>query len=1429
MLLFKNGLRKLLKDYVQFGIYLVLITIAVIFTSSFGIVTSNLIRTDNEINRNFEKFDYSFRYTSTSYKSNDTQTFTPWFAFNTNLIKDENNISLPQLTFGQQDSIFQSYKFIDKQEAGCLDSVNGCYKSSIFKFGSKEHLNFHFGDVESNYGFDNTANRKRIIPTPEEAITNYSDEDKIDTVAKGAFGDFYKINFKSQYFKKSLIGQIYEKYDYFQSNSLTSEAKESALNIFDYMFYLNNSWLTYQIKLDLINLYNTGGQQAIDDYLKKGIGNLDKNGKYSFLNHEVENENWNDDTQSFNMIKNNASFLMKEFDTYNLFKTSLDADGYLVANRQITQGDWFSKYMNLLGDLTNFKIRTTSEAVKWDSNGNKYRYISAFYNEQEIGTDKYKVHFYNEDLFYFYKRTNDVDSLTANSFIVSSGYAKYNNMILGNSYKIFNDFQQSLKMDGIGVDSLNVYPTIYEEDLLTNQQNEAIFYINNSLFNQQFNRNSKTIPDEKSYQDVSRTYLTYTNKNKTQMNSDIDKFKTYFADNILNLEQVQENITNNVFNNDLSRAKIQKYDETTLLNMRSSLFSGVVFGFLALAIIFCLVFAISLAFVVYNIFKKVLVSQRTQIGNLKSLGFSNFKIIFNYILYMAFPVIILVPIGWTISLFLQGSLMGVFERYFNISAAFSIDWKLLFVEWISFISIVSLMVFILAYTTVKQSPLKLLSPSRSNKPNIFLLRNLNKIKIKSFTSKLRLVIISSSIKDIFIFFSILLFSSAVITLTSIAPKTMKNMTKEYYKNIKYNNDFNYSGVVENNPLSRYSFYQMDEENKSKSNLEASLFNIWIKDETEHKNLLDASKWKGNAKDFTDNFENILVNNLLTFKSGLISVGVMNNLVKLEKEIVGQNKTVKNNLDDFSCKVLPELFGQAAINDNKANYQDCIKSISNNILPSSVKELWDTNENEFLNFSFNFSSISVDKNLDQMYTTFNSSIQNSAETQVKIYGIDLNSNLNNLVLKNKELIKYDENLNYVPVLINKKDILEGLKVGDEFNIKTSKNLLATLDSNSNLNEIKNSDWTYKNQDLYTMDLNRFTYYLDENKFYYQDSQDNYKPYENMADIELKLKKDLINEELFNKVNQEYKEYSNNENVYKESGDYYIVKPFDIYHYEENIGRIPFLTQTLLNGTNSWFNIALKEGLLANKLIDTTSYQKLKAVGVEELYDGNKIYMDQLYANKLMEVNNNFNARKMFNDGTSINIWSNAKMSSNTQNADQLQRILFTTFNSNNATDGLAKYMNQSIGNTDYIHMKKEAMNNLIMSVISISLIFVSLSLITAIIIIYLITDMFVGKYKRFMSYMRIQGYSMKEINSIIMWIFLPLTIISVLLGITIISLLITNLLPHVLLSIDIAVPIIFSWSIMPVIFIAGMSIFLFGYIIVMLSIKRVRLASLIGNE
>ncbi|ATZ17556.1 hypothetical protein ELUMI_v1c08350 [Williamsoniiplasma luminosum] len=1452
MLLFKNGLKRLLKDYLQFFIYLILITITVVLTSTLGIVSVNLKNINNQINRNYEKHDYSFRYTSSGYPSNDTQTFTPWFSFNTELVGNEKLGFFPTLTFGdEKDSALLKYKFV----TGPVNS----YKSSIFEYGDKKYFNFHFGDTESD-----TTKDKPFAPKDDGRVLKFSEAKKIDVVKSGKFGDFYKFNFGSKYFKNSLIGQLYAKNNGFEG-SLNPQQTKSALDIFDYMFALNNSSLTYSIKQELVKVYekNIGNNpsQAVEDYInnpkndKETVGRIgqiikatDSDGKDIEKYEFVEDVNLYkeifdpiSDASEYNLYKNYASFNIKKHDATTILKTGLYVNGYHINDNPLTQRKWFESYFNLLSDLSNFKIRTTNEAVMWDANGHKFRYISSFYNHKLEDSDKFNVTFYNEDLYSFFKKNDSPDLFTENSFMVSNGYAEFNKLKLGQVYNIFPGSMGSnaqYRLDATGADSLNIYPIIYEDDILTNQENEAIYYISSSTFSKMFNGGV----DPGKFQDVSRAYLIHNSGSPHDLINDKKVFSTYLADNVMKLKEVATALNNHQLNDELTTTKIQEYAKTPLLNFRSTLFPSTLQKFVLISIIFTVIFIAALCFVIYTIFKKVINTERGQIGNLKALGVSNFKILVNYISYMLIPVIFVTLIGWGISLALQPIFMTTFERYFNIPSVFNIDWKVLLIELFALAVIVIGMVFMTTYFVIKQSPIILLSPAKSMRPNLFLKKVFSKIPVVRFNSKLKLVILASSWKDLLVFFSVLFIASLVIFFAASIPSILNSMTNEFYRNIHYNNNYSYINTLSNNPLTRYSFYAHENDPKN-SNLEASIFNVYIPKKEKANEYVgfvdqkDLEYWKkDNGEEYRNVFESILFKNFLTFKGGLISVGVMDQVLDYASKINEESRSiVEKKFNQLTSKIFPMLLGQKPIDDEKKGYEENIKYMSNNLLPSATKELWDKDPKEIKNFSFNFSSIPVNPNEDELFTKIEGTIDNADDTKIIGFGVNTEHPNPKLQLNNRSIIAHNETLDYIPITISKKLALQNLKVGDSFNLNMNIQKLAFSNQKSEIEVIEPGAWKYdlggKDNvvDLYDIDLTKMTYDNDpstSNNFYYYDYlSKRYEPYYNLKNVFLDLDKNKFNQELFKTVNEQYQEYANKKTYKQKTNRIY---PFDILKYEDG-QAIEIGQDLLLSGTNNWMNIALQNNLFTNKLVKQGSSKKLKVVAIEDLYDGDKIYLDQKYANELLGISEAIDQTQTLADGQHVNVWSNAKMSSNPMISDQLQKLILQSINGNNATAGIVKYFKTGIGFTEYVDMNKMAMQNLISAALVFATIIIPIFIVTGVITIYLITDIFIRRYKNFMNYMRIQGYTMREFHSLMLWIFTPVAVLATSLGMLTMWLFIKYTIPMALVKIKIALPLIVNPWLFVGVALVCLLIFIVAYIVIMQGVKKIKLNTLLGNS
>jgi putative ABC transport system permease protein len=896
--------------------------------------------------------------------------------------------------------------------------------------------------------------------------------------------------------------------------------------------------------------------------------------------------------------------------------------------------------------------------------------------------------------------------------------------------------------------------------------------------------------------------------------------------------------------------------------MRSSLLPKTAKMFMWISISLTIVFIAVIVFVVYNIVRKFLQSQRSQLGNLKSLGVRKTKLITNFVIYMLFPVLFIVPIGWGVSISLETVVMNIFNTYFNISPVIPIGWQFLLIEWVAAFAIIGFVVWYLAWRTIRKEPLILMNPNTEMTKVSWINRISSKLHVKKFTTRMRLTILTTSIKNIVSYFFVFLIAGLILTISLVVPSTIKGMTSEYYANVNYENGYEYSGVYSNVPTTRYGFYNISNTSEDERGIDeamASSINTYFKvtgeDGSENYTSLFDNRdqdafWNENGA--VNLFDQTFYNNLLAINGVNFSIDTFDKLLDRMSAVDDEAKiTVAASVNTLACSVVPKLFGQPVIelDGEPDQYDSCISQVSSNLIPSTVKELWANDENEKKLFSLDFNKISYDANQDQLYTRIEGYVGDNPSTQIDsyIYGIDKNSRNQNLNLANTENFLDDSTTSKViPVTVNKKMTLRGYKKGDTIPFSSFDNKIYLGDPKKDGVALTPDMWAYENTDgTYTnnlfdgsIDLNHMTY--NENEQYYLDTDGTIKPYHLIQNVVLKLPKDYVGK--IKDINAAYSALKNND--IKVEDDYYIIHPFDTRVYEDG-EPAPIGIDSLSdeNVSYTWWGLATNgveipqddshpDAIKADKILyknETpvkTSYT-LKIVGVQDLYDGYSIYMSQSNANRILGLQNP-EKTLTFANGDKANIWSNAKLSKDEFINDQMRRMILHADGGDNSIYGMGKgTIAPSINKANYVASTKSVINKLVVSVYTICMIFVVIAIVTALIVIYLITDLSIGRFKRFMSLMRVQGYQMREINSIIIWLFAPTAVIATILAELVIYLVIQFAVPAILISLNIAVPLHVNIIMIVVTFLISALIFTVAYLYVLSSIKRVRLSTLLG--
>ena len=1494
MLLIKQCIISAFKNKVQMIVFTILILLSSLLGTTFYVTSSRLIDGNNYMGYGNFHYDYSFNYIASGYDANNVQTISPWYTFDADYASTGDGVAeldFPTLTIGKADSALLPINlavtnFTPGKTPTALvsdldfqwnkkDVENGVFGSLYcFNFKSSSFLNSTIGQIYQRdiWGKPISAQKTKAITL----ISNYMDminNSQITTNLKLTIIDFINQNYKTTGWDLNQAAEFANK---FINGSTWDPSKPTAF------VSSTDSWEVKGILNDTQNIPTIEYEKSTNKEIRNDVltynGSSEKwglRGNIGVIVHTINKtvqkpsnfEFYYANSQNPEIIKSNqailekGSFRVRNLDTYDFFDTFAPFRGY-------KNQDFFNLYYNLIGFLTNFKIATRNQAVVWSATGKKYRFNAAW--SSIIDSEGKLIPIYDDpNQIKIIQQSTYWDSLKGmrDTVIVSPQYAKAN----GQSFdsKISVGQSQELYIGAYGGDTQDIYPTIYDDDVIPSTASQAILYISHPMFQELFGENNATGYLNGEFQDVSRGLLTHTGNIK---NKDVDflNFKKYLADNVNDLRNVTTAINNNTDNNLNNNSIFKTYADNVNVNRRYTLLNSTIKLYLIIAIICVILFLLVISFVSFILLKKIIEKQKTQIGILKANGYTTFEISSAYLLYLLIPIIISVPIGWALGLALQIPIMDIFNNYFIIPIKFSANAFPLLYFFLLFIILISLIVFLTCYTMLGKSVLLLVNANQNIKPNLYLSRLVSRIKFKRFTNKFRLILISVSLKNIMLFMLTFIVTTAIFTLSLLIPTTINNISREYYKNIKYKTEYNLNNVQYNNPLSRYALYNMtsplpefDENNPTPDPIGKDMaFAQYVRNSSR-------DSWQGvNNPEFQQYYSeyvtNMLLYNIAQLKGTNISLAMLDYIVK--QAPVAKQDDVANLLQTIVCNMLPQVFGQEAI-DNIPNgsylqkWTYCVEKATNTILPSEIKEMWSCNSTIKNRFSFGFGSLPFDRQHDELYTGYQAKLMNINGQDVTDRNILINSygytksNLNKMNLNNDDIFKYDPNNKTIPVLINQAAVKTyGLGVGDKINFGTMSNALQYLGKDNKMHDIKSEWWYFKtddemgNQQIYQMDLSKFTYSPQNDNsqqiWGYNVGTTNHPniiPYHQMKDIMLKIPKNLIDVSFWNKTpikinsntgQTETHLFCNEtgdcvENgIVTSTGDSYLIRIYDL-GFDHTLNNLGDLVSSGFPTT--WYNSAMTLGLLKSTSLDkiptyNLSDYQYQVIGIQNTYDYPRIFLDQQYANKVLGYPTDVNAN-------SQPYWFNGKYSTNEKAVDQTERYILNSTNGNYSMLNFKDNFAPAITNADYVGMKQQILIKLTSITIEIATLFIVLTIITAIIIIFLMTDAFLAKYTKFIATLRIQGYAVREINSMILGMFIPFVLIGWALGFGLLWVIVKEAVSAVLLNASLVIPFTMSYYIIPIVF--GIIMFMFAITFVISSKKilamNVQFLSTVNDE
>jgi hypothetical protein len=1257
----------------------------------------------------------------------------------------------------------EGVSFLNYEITNNNEEIYKDYKNNEYTFSSMELFN------KNNFDFEN------------------NEEQMVKEIENNTFSLFKY--FKNKYFSDATIEMIerttlyqnmnnyfYDFYEYWngQNEDVASKLQELVFTEHDERPNVTISIDGDKIVYDETELYTVGlnriGEVVSGEYTSTTLNLFSIGSKLNFLDTAIKK----DDNQ-FSAVKQNVpNTTLIAFTDENMY----DNDWFVDASTDERNLDL---YINLINDIANkngFNARYKNEII-YSNKETKEKF--AFVDRTIIEFGGY-THLNSVNLNITSKRDhfNDFD---VNSVVMSQRYAAKNGYsVTGSKVFVFKTdvTELSFTVAGLAYDYQNVFPLMYDSDIIPDTQHEATLYVNGGLFS---------------------------NKGKILDN--------YIADNS---EILFEHIGNNVTSDDaqaLSKAlSINPFDITQgkslgKMNGITNVLRDNAVGYLAsflgwsISFLFLIFFIIGLASI-YVLTIKDIKKNLVTLGILKANGYTNAEIALEYGLKMLIPSLIAGILAYPCLIGIQAIVFSQIGDFFDFNIAFNyfiIPYLLIFVLFNIFIFCFG---YLSALFKLWHPTIKLINEQIDKERQPISLKLIDKLNLKKYSTRMTLKQFAISWKKIVSLSFTMLISSILISLLILTPVGINNVKNNHYANQDYSLENDYQTALPNNPMS-YSTYYTDQNDS-----ETFYPTMYQKDFTG--DLIDVDKINYADPDNSDSGDADV--SYASDAFGLTFVYLKNkhfSINAFEKMInIYEDSDLEGILSNVIDQIIPGFFGQAS--PNVSNWEDALSSLVVAKMPPELLEYW--NDVEKRNqFSIDFQTTKYTAGTDELVSWY----QNA---------VDDNKTFNLIGINDGDFVK--ANLDEVK---SGNDIIASDKLLSDLNLKVGYTVQSTVTTPTL--KIKTTDgykaidpnwWMYdvneNNNNLIPItdtDLSKYTFaYAKGDKDsegyehvgygmpYYTDADGNYHSYYSVQNVVLKIPTNLINPDDW-KIEDGYDLFNPDNGVVTEQDGYYLIHPYNWKISGQSLSTKSFgelLAYILAMGKepDTWYDIATNNKFGDNgKLITTENDDKVvnyKIVDSIGIYDQDVAYTTR----------ENVNATLGVADGAT-STWFNGKLSKDEENGDIYSRFGIVVTDGNTSFAGLKNIKSQTAG-TNFIGMKLQVFNTLYSFAIGIVIIFMLIIIIIVIISISMVSGIFIEQFYNTIMLFKVMGYRNSEINRMILGIYLPLNLLLVTLG-AFIPPIVASIVINVLASGGLLIPLNFIWSV-PIILIVIIG-FIFGLI------------------
>ncbi|MBP3461426.1 MAG: ABC transporter permease [Bacilli bacterium] len=427
------------------------------------------------------------------------------------------------------------------------------------------------------------------------------------------------------------------------------------------------------------------------------------------------------------------------------------------------------------------------ERKKLDSIKEKYD----FYYEKEyskIVQDKnklLKVLPYNKD-----KKINKVYLLEgklperANEVTILEGYAKKNNLKIGDKYTIAD---KQYKIVGFTYAPDYVYPIISMSMPIFDEKNNNIVYMYKEDYDKITGINDNSYAIKYNFKTNRKFEITVSTE------EDKKDDKKEITDPILKIFNEKETVMMDMN----TVVRIMRIGALQLEFASDRLFAEY-FLYLLLAISVVIIIVIT---------KKRIEDERLQIGVLKSLGYNRFSIATSYLVYPILGSLIGGVLGYVIGILVHSPIAGILRSYYSVPLSnYSISFEYLKTSIFVPMIVLSLLSYLIAIIMLRKKPLSLLKEGSNLKVNVFS-KLVNKItRLLPFNSRFKYSLAFRSLGKLFIVTITSFCTGLLITLILIGMNLFNNMIDKSFEGMDFKYIAYFNGIYEYEEKDEYSDY-----------------------------------------------------------------------------------------------------------------------------------------------------------------------------------------------------------------------------------------------------------------------------------------------------------------------------------------------------------------------------------------------------------------------------------------------------------------------------------------------------------------------------------------------------------------------------------------------------------------------------------------------